>query len=132
MQFEITAGKNSDGDPAGRLLPLAHETRKLVGRANEKPARLQPGANWSEVAGRQFYFEDLPTGSKRDDAFVFVWLCDEAAVQATVAQGNVELRSEYAGKIGRWQVYVGPDVPARQRWPNAVEEIKKALAADQP
>jgi RNA polymerase sigma factor (sigma-70 family) len=130
FQFEITGTGPADGDPAGKLLPLEHGTWKLVGNPNGT-GKLRPGSNWSEVTGRRFIFEDTPTHLIRDVATITVWLCDDAAGQTAPAGEATEPKTEYAGKIGRWHVYLAIWSEAGRRWPTAAEEIKKALSAEQ-
>lgn len=121
--------ENDDGDPVGRLLPLATGRRILIANPNYR-GRVQPGRRYEMVEGARFLYLHSPQGGTiRDLSFAWVWLttkqAGKARPEAKVSRFTPE--SEYLGKVGRWHVYLHVDAKMGKRWPKAKQEILRAL-----
>jgi hypothetical protein len=129
LEFEVTADgvAAADGDPVGRLLPLVKDRWCLA--AHGKSGPVHPGSNRQEVTGRLISFQYNPTGYKADSGLIWLWLTDEAAAEQPVT-ADWPPRSEYLGRISRWHAYIRADANATRAWPDAKEDIRRALAAE--
>ncbi len=117
----------ADGDPVGRLLPLAKNQWSIDAMPSDEPT-LRPGGNWGRVPGRQFMFLHCPTHLKDDMALVWVWVTKEKAPPAEAASDERSERpSEYVGSSPVGHVYVHVPAKALQRWPTAKADILRAL-----
>ncbi|MFI5380219.1 MAG: M56 family metallopeptidase, partial [Tepidisphaerales bacterium] len=127
LRFEVVGepAAQTDGDPVGRLLPLRKDQWRLTVATKGK---VYPGSNWQEVSGCCMTFDYYPTNDQKESSLVWLCLADEPAV----AQPSVAVwppPSEYLGKVSRWHVYLHTNANALKTWPEAKEDIKRALAA---
>src|SRR5262249_22213871 len=118
----------ADGDPVGRLLPLVKDGWWL-GTGAPQPD-LQPGRNWGKGRGRIVRFVFNPPATKNESGLINLCLMDEAS-DALPPDANSSLpASEYLGKASRWHVYFLISPNARNAWPSAKEDIRRALTAE--
>jgi len=128
--FEVrdSPAGTADGDPVGRLLPLAQGAWALA-TAGRSRHDIQPGNTMAPGPGWPMTFEHNPTGIIADVALVHVWLMDQRSVPVEPDwRENPVGPSEYIGRIGRWHVYIAAQIEALKRWPTVNTDVRNALS----
>jgi|GEM_PF-5544908 len=128
VHFQVSGERDlaQDGDPMGKLFPLATGTRRLWGSPNLS-AKIRPGRNRAEAPGWSFVFPLTDRGVKGSKAVVWLWLTNDPVQLATPPANDLSLSSEYLGKIARWHAYLHVPPEAMQVWPTVKRDLADAL-----